>query len=131
MKATPVDIARTFLMLRSRDGDVADPNAERLTVVFQMLSEFSDGGLFASSFSGYSPWEQHPGDELVLIVEGRTDLILFSEQGESRNSLSAGQLIVVPAHTWHRFETFGPVDVLGVTPQPTKTSTEPIPPMDD
>ena len=37
--------------------------------------------------------------------------------------LGAGEMIVVPANTWHRFETDG-VKLMTVTPQPTDHSVE-------
>ena len=84
-----------------------------------MLSEYRDGGAFVSTFAGNSEWERHAsGDELVFAVEGKTDLILFIDGEESRNTLKQGELLIVPQNTWHRFETAG-VKILTLTPQPT------------
>ena len=92
-----------------------------------MLSEFRDGGAFASTFAGNSEWERHSnGDELVFAVEGHTDLILFVDGKEVRNTLEEGSLIVVPKDTWHRFETNG-VKILTLTPQPTDHYSGEIP----
>ncbi|MEM9564249.1 MAG: cupin domain-containing protein [Actinomycetota bacterium] len=127
MKATPIDLAEAFATLaplRQRDLDAVD---EELESSFAVLGEIGTGGVFVTSFAGKTPWERHPGDELVLVMEGQAELILFIEDREERASLSGGQLIIVPANTWHRFETAG-VRVVGVTPQPTETSSQTRPP---
>ncbi|MEM9621121.1 MAG: cupin domain-containing protein [Pseudomonadota bacterium] len=119
MKATPINIADTFSTMPTAE----DANS------FAMLSELGNGGVFAASFSGHTPWERHLGDELVFVQEGKTDLILLLEDKEVRATLAAGQLLVVPERTWHRFETDG-VRIIGVTPQPTETSSAQRPPSD-
>lgn len=62
----------------SRDGtphtSKADAEATSAT-----LAPFRDGGVFAGSFSGESPWERHVnGDELVHILDGATTLTIIS-----------------------------------------------------
>ena len=128
MKGTAIDISGTFSKMPALPNMVAmvaagDANS------FAMLSEFGNGGVFAASFAGHTPWQRHPGDELVVVQEGETDLILLIDDKEVRVTLAAGQLLIVPERTWHRFETDG-VRVIGVTPQPTETSLEERPPTD-
>jgi hypothetical protein len=53
-------------VLRERDEKTTEAEA---TAAFAVLAPFRDGGIFAGSFSGESPWERHPnGDELVQIT---------------------------------------------------------------
>lgn len=120
MKATPIDLSKAFSELTSLSEIKATDPAE-LPASSSKLSDIGDAGLFVTSFAGKTPWERHPGDELVLVREGHADLILLIDDEEVRLTLSTGQLIVVPINTWHRFETDG-VSVVGVTPQPTEVS---------
>lgn len=126
MKAAAIDIAGSFSeMPPLRSTTVVDASDE--ASAFTMLSEFGNGGVFASSFSGKTPWERHPGDELVVVHQGEAVLVLLVDGDEITRTLGAGQLFVVPALVWHRFETTG-VRTISVTPQPTETSGERYPP---
>ncbi|MEM7272405.1 MAG: cupin domain-containing protein [Actinomycetota bacterium] len=123
MKATPIDLPEAFANLPPVAAGTPPVVPDEVENAFAMLSEFGNGGVFATSFSGKTPWERHRGDELVLVIEGQGELILLIDDEEERRELSKGQLIIVPEKTWHRFETTG-LQVLGVTPQPTETSAE-------
>ena len=88
-----------------------------------MLSEYRDGGIFLAHYAGNSEWEKHSkGDELVMVMEGSTTLILLREGSEVSNTLSQGEILIVPQNTWHRFESPNGVKVMTVTPQPTDHS---------
>lgn len=118
-KATPINLLASFEQLTQLPNRTPTTSADESRESFAMLSEYRDGGVFIASFAGISEWERHSnGDELVFVVEGRTDLILLLDGDESRNRLAQGDLIVVPRDTWHRFETAG-VKILTLTPQPT------------
>ena len=68
---------------------------------------------------------KHPeGDEIVMVIDGETTLSLLQNGEEYPKTLKAGQILVVPQNTWHRFETLSEVKVLTVTPQPTLHSVE-------
>jgi mannose-6-phosphate isomerase-like protein (cupin superfamily) len=106
---------RPFLDGRSKETTEADANA-----AFAMLSPFRDGGIFAGSFSGDSPWERHKnGDELVHILDGATTLTIMTDKGPQSFEMKAGMMIVVPQGHWHRFHVPERVTVLTATPQPT------------
>jgi len=88
---------------------------------FMTLMEFRDGGLFAAHFSGTSGWEIHPkGDEIVQIVEGETLLEIIIDDQIVAHHLKAGNLLVVPQNSWHRFTSETGVKVWTATPQPTE-----------
>lgn len=119
-KAIPIDLNAALAALtplRNRTPHTTD--AERKDA-FARVAPYRDGGLFIAAFDGRSAWERHPvGDELVQVLEGETDLILLQDGDEVRHTLRAGQLIVVPQGTWHRFETAGG-RLMTATPQPTE-----------
>jgi quercetin dioxygenase-like cupin family protein len=105
-------------------GRRPDTPAEEAEPAFATLAAMGEGGVFAGSFDGESPWERHTkGDELVHILAGETRLTLMTDDGPQVLVMSAGMLTVVPQGTWHRFHAPGGVTVLTVTPQPTDHST--------
>jgi len=87
---------------------------------FAELSEYRDGGVYVGYYSGDSEWERHPkGDEIVMALEGSTTLVLRRSDLDERLTLSAREMVVVPANTWHRFEGSRELKVFAVTPQPS------------
>ena len=108
-------------VLRDRTPDTPLEEEDK---AFATLADLGDGGVFAGSFEGESPWERHTkGDELVHILAGETRLTLLSDEGPQVLVMKAGMLTVVPQGCWHRFHAPGGVTVLTVTPQPTEHST--------
>ena len=126
MSQVPVlSLPQAFEKLRYYATRTPDSSDEELADAFAQLSSYRDGGIFIGHYAGYSEWERHSqGDEIVYVLEGKTTLILLNEFGEISNELGAGQLLVVPINTWHRFETPEGVKILTVTPQPTDHSQE-------
>ena len=87
---------------------------------FKRLSGYRDGAIFVGHWAGRSEWERHTvGDEIVMVVDGATTIFFLDGETEHEATLRAGELVVVPQGTWHRFETPEAVKVLSVTPQPT------------
>lgn len=90
-----------------------------------MLANYRDGAIFIAHYAGNSEWERHPaGDEIVLVIDGSTTLIMLVERSEVAHQLRSDEFRVVPQNTWHRFETPDVVKVLTVTPQPTDHQVE-------
>ena len=86
---------------------------------------YRDGAVHVSHHSGASDWERHlGGDELVMVIEGTTTIILLTDDGEVRHFLDEHGLVVVPAGTWHRFDDSDHFKVMAITPQPTEHSHE-------
>ena len=62
-------------------------------------------------------WEMHPaGDELLVLLSGRVELVLQDGRGERVIELRAGQAFVVPFGVWHRLRVKTPGEILFVTP---------------
>jgi len=121
-KTVPVDFRAAFeglAFLPDRTPETAEqPEPEQR--YYDRLGDYRNGGVFISHFAGRGEWERHAhGDELVMVMEGEADVFLLDEGHERRLTLRAGELIVVPESTWHRFESPG-VKILTVTPRPTE-----------
>lgn len=111
-------VLATKEVLRGRSPETPMDEEEQY---FATLAAFRDGGVFAGSFEGDSPWERHPqGDELVQVLAGRTRLTILTEAGPQVLEMTAGMLTVVPQGCWHRFSAPDGVTVLTATPQPTE-----------
>jgi len=94
--------------------------AEEASSAFLQLSGYRDGGSSSGTGRGTTEWERHSaGDEIVMVIDGETTIWFLAEDGEHPARLGAGDLVVVPQGTWHRFEPPAGAQVLSVTPQPT------------
>ncbi|MBM7131285.1 cupin domain-containing protein [Dyella mobilis] len=92
---------------------------------FAEVAPYRDGAVYVSYYSGSSEWERHPnGDEVVMVLEGTTTVILWRDAREERHFLAADELIVVPQGMWHRFEGSERLKVMTITPQPTEHRLE-------
>jgi uncharacterized cupin superfamily protein len=121
----PISIDRAIAALTFLSDRTPTTTAEESADAFTLLSDYRDGGVFVGHWAGSSEWERHSvGDEIVMVFDGETTLTFLAEDGEQSSRLRAGDLVVVPQGTWHRFETPDGVKVLSVTPQPTHHRTD-------
>ena len=65
----------------------------------------------------WAGWERHPaGEELVLLLEGRIDLIQEIDGEEQRVELRAGEAAINPPGVWHTADVHEPGRGLFITP---------------
>jgi mannose-6-phosphate isomerase-like protein (cupin superfamily) len=70
-----------------------------------------------AAFSGRPPWERHTaGDELLLVLAGESLLTVVEGDSKVSQTLSAGQLVIVPEGRWHSNEAIDGVTFLYMTP---------------
>ncbi len=115
----PIALSDVVASLEFLEGREPSTGPELEARAFARLAPYRDGGVFVGGFSGASPWERHPADELVHVLSGAARLHLRQASGVETVELVAGTLVVVPARIWHRLEAPDGVTVLTVTPQPT------------
>ena len=119
-KATRVSIENEFARLKCLSNRTPESTDEEMRNSVSKLSDYRDGAIFITYYDGNTEWERHPvGDEIVLVIEGQTTLILLEDGRETPNELREGELFVVPQNIWHRCETPSKMKVWSVTPQPT------------
>ena len=95
------------------------------SAAFALVAPYRDGSIYVGHYSGSSEWERHEsGDEIVLVLEGTTTVVLLSAGAEQRVQLGAGELVVVPKGVWHRFESSKSLKVMSVTPARTGHALE-------
>lgn len=121
----PISIDEVVAALTFLSDRTPTTAAEQSRDAFRRLSAYRDGAVFVGHWAGTSEWERHTvGDEIVLVIEGDTTIYFLADEGELAAALGAGDLVIVPKSTWHRFETPEGVKLLSVTPQPTDHSQD-------
>ena len=116
-----VDISAELAKLPVLHNRRPDTPGEESGPAFATLAETRDGGVFAGSFDGDSPWERHNhGDELVHILAGEATVTVITDDGPQELKMTAGMLTVVPQGCWHKFHAPGGVTVLTMTPHVTR-----------
>ena len=120
-KKSLTEILGRLTHLPGRTPEMAfDGAADR---AFAEVAAYREGGISVGYYSGSSEWERHPvGDEIVMVLEGSTTVIVLVDGEQQRIQLSAGEVLVVPQNHWHRFENSDHLKILGVTPQPSDHS---------
>jgi mannose-6-phosphate isomerase-like protein (cupin superfamily) len=123
MKKSLTQVLSGLTYLPNRTPEMAlTGGAER---AFAEVAPISDGAIYVGHYSGSSEWERHTGgDELVMVLQGTTTVVLLAGSAEERVFLAESELLVVPAATWHRFENSEKLKILTVTPQPTDHRVE-------
>jgi quercetin dioxygenase-like cupin family protein len=65
----------------------------------------------------WDSWERHPaGEEVVILLSGRIDLIQDLADGHRVIALTPGQAIINPANVWHTAHVHEPGQALFITP---------------
>lgn len=67
------------------------------------------------NFIGKTPWELHPDDEYLQVIDGDVEIIFLEEENGTTVSLSAGDTFVVPREVWHRQFSENGVKVMFIT----------------
>lgn len=115
----PVSISTAMEALTPLVGRTPTTTDEEKAEAFAELAPVRDGGIYIGHWGkGRSEWERHPADEVVAVVAGQTTLTLLIDDEELTHTLGPAEVIVVPALTWHQFETIAMVQIVTVTPQP-------------
>ena len=95
--------------------DLASLAAEPESPIGNFRFNECTGGVAA--IKGRPPWELHSeGDELLLILAGRSELTVLVDGGRATRTLLPGQLAVVPQGHWHSNDAPEGVTMLWVTP---------------
>lgn len=96
----------------SRDTTEADAAAAMRV----LASNFNDCLVGTVRFSGQTPWERHPADELLYVVQGAVEVTVLLDDGAHDTTVSEGSIFIVPADRWHRQTSRPTVSLMFVTP---------------
>jgi mannose-6-phosphate isomerase-like protein (cupin superfamily) len=65
----------------------------------------------------WTTWERHPaGEEVVVLLSGRVDVIQDIDGEHRKVELRAGQAMINPRGVWHTADVHEPGDGLFITP---------------
>jgi mannose-6-phosphate isomerase-like protein (cupin superfamily) len=105
-RATPIeDFQWTPEFLQRYGSDFASDGDEGRIVCLVRQSETWDS------------WERHPaGEEVVVLLSGRVDLIQDLDDGPRRIEMRPGEAMVNPTGVWHTADVIEPGDGLFITP---------------
>ena len=113
---TAFDLETVFLSLSGSGAVTELPGAHFME---RVMRSPADMVYLASMFpmtADWPNWERHPaGDEVLILLEGRVELVFDREGVETRRPFEAGQTVIVPAGVWHTAKVLEPGRMLGLT----------------
>jgi quercetin dioxygenase-like cupin family protein len=124
MESESFDLSRTFVHLGLGARSIPLPDFEWSEDYLTRYeaehgSDGVDGRLVCISpqTRSWDSWERHPaGEELVVLLSGRVDLVQDVDGVEQVIPMAAGQAVINPAGRWHRTVVHEPGQALFITP---------------
>jgi quercetin dioxygenase-like cupin family protein len=89
---------------------------------FALLLGFNDCAVTVGRFRGLTPWERHPNDELLHVLDGEVDITVLTDDGPVQRHIQQGSIFVCPGGLWHRQLAHETVTGLYATPCPSEIS---------
>ena len=115
----PFSLCSTYLHLRPDDAAVAMQGGDAFWRGIAQRNDLDGGRLMGVTLqtADWNHWERHPaGDEILVLLSGRLELVLETAAGERRATIEAGQSFVVPKGLWHRGIVPEAGEVMFITP---------------
>ena len=123
MAPEPVDLDAEYAKLTFVGDRTPTSAAQQLEGAFAEIAHGDFGPITIGHYAGDSEWERHgQGDEYVAVIDGLTEMTMIVDGEDVTHTMTAGQFVIVPQGTWHRFHTPDGVKVMTITPQPTDHS---------
>jgi mannose-6-phosphate isomerase-like protein (cupin superfamily) len=94
----------------------------------KILDDFNQCMVGIVHFSGLTPWERHPDDEFIQVLDGEVEVTILEAGATRIVSLNAGSVFVVPQNLWHKQHSVTGVKLLFITSttgNETSVATEP------
>jgi len=96
----------------------ATTTGEEAMAAMRQLATFNQCMVGVIRFTGLTPWERHPDDELLYVVEGAVEVTILDKKGVATvSTVKAGSICIVPAGSWHRQNPKPTVALLFLTSQ--------------
>ena len=110
------DLEQVYLSLNRSGSAVELPGADFMERLVHSPADMAYLVSITHQDADWPHWERHPkGDEVLVMLEGRLELVLDVDGVESCCPFSAGQTVVVPAGAWHRARVLEPGRMLALT----------------
>jgi len=124
MSAVPFDLSSTFVHLglgaRATPLEDFDWSSDSMTAYRARFADDGAEGRLVCVLvqeATWNSWERHPaGEELVVLLSGRVDLIQEFDGAEHVIALHPGRAVINPPGVWHTAVVHEPGSALFVTP---------------
>jgi quercetin dioxygenase-like cupin family protein len=111
----PQHLLAAFKGLPKLDVTPATTAAEA-DAALRVLAKFDQCIVGVIQFTGETPWERHPGDELLYVVQGSVDVTVLLDEDAQHVTVREGSIFIVPAGRWHRQNPKPSVCLMFITP---------------
>ena len=126
MTDSPIDLSQQPIHLDDQANAVALENFQFDGASFEgyiaaHCTDKSPGRLvmIESSPISWDTWEIHPaGDELVIVLEGRGEMLQQTDRGEVRIDIYPGATVINPKGVWHTANVEQAIKAIYITPCP-------------
>ena len=112
----PIDLTDTYVHLETGPGVRVVPVDDQFWATIDQRDDLHSGRLVMAGVmhGDWDMWEMHPaGDELILVTEGTVRVHV--DDGGPPTDVSAPNLIVMPAGTWHTMDVVEAARVVTIT----------------
>ncbi len=111
----PIDVLARLNQTRCLDIARMADDSEAMDAM-SMLGEFNQCFVGLANFVGQTPWEWHPDDELLFLLEGQVAVDILPTAGPVQTrELGRGEMFTVPARCWHRQRATDGVRLMFIT----------------
>jgi mannose-6-phosphate isomerase-like protein (cupin superfamily) len=112
--AEPIDLGSILKSINKLE--ISEQTTETdASAAMQVLSDFNQCMAGIVNFSGLTPWERHPDDEFLHVLDGEVAVTILSDGDNRVISLSSGSVFVVPKNLWHKQHSATGVKLLFIT----------------
>ncbi len=97
----PHDIPAVLKDLPALEITAATTEAEAVDAM-RVIASFNQCMVGVVRFAGETPWERHPDEELLHVLEGAVDVTVLTDTAAVETTVRAGSTFIVPGGLWHR-----------------------------
>ena len=81
----------------------ATTTGDEAMAAIRQLTNFNQCMVGVVHFAGLTPWERHPDDEFLHVIDGAVEVTILDKRGVATvSTVTAGSICIVPAGCWHR-----------------------------
>ena len=115
---TTFDPAATYVRLAPSGGASTLEVTPEFWSTIDQRDDLAEGHLVAAFAcdTDWPHWEMHPhGEEILVLMSGKLEMVLETPRGEERVELLQGRALVMPRGTWHRVVVEAPGTLMAIT----------------